>query len=399
MCNQEGVEMKKKVAVVFGGRSVEHDVSVITGLQVIENIDLEKYDPIPIYIDKKGKWFTGDSLKKIKNFKENNLSDLKPVTFSFNTNDNNLYLHPENLGLFRKKIIDKIDIVFPTIHGTNGEDGTLQGALELMNIPYVGGGVIASSVGMDKIIMKDVFKANNLPIVDYMWFYRNEWIDNQEDIINRIEETLGYPVFVKPANLGSSVGISKAKDRDSLIDAIEIATKYDRKIIIEKAVENAREINCAVMGYDDKIIASLCEEPLGWKEILTFEDKYIKSNIKGAGKNNRRIIPADIEDDIREKIENLAKKAFISIDCRGNSRVDFLLDDKNIYVNEINTMPGSIAFYLWEGKGYPMKKLIDEMIQIAIKAHEEKNKNMYYYDVDLLNKLNFNSMKIRSSKI
>jgi len=391
--------MKKKVAIIFGGRSVEHDVSIITGLQVLENIDMEKYDPIPIYIDKKGRWYTGESLKKFKNFKENNLDDIQPVTFSLNTNDSNLYLHPENLGLFRKKIIDKIDIVFPTIHGTNGEDGTLQGIFELMNIPYVGGGIIASSVGMDKIIMKDVFKANNLPIVDYMWFYRNEWIDNKQDIISKIEDILGYSVFVKPANLGSSIGISKAKDRESLIDAIEIAIRYDRKIIVEKAIENAREVNCAVMGYDNKVISSLCEEPLGWEEILTFEDKYIRSNIKGIGKNNRRIIPADIEDDIREKIEDLAKKAFMSIDCRGNSRVDFLLDEENIYVNEINTMPGSIAFYLWEGKGYPIKKLIDEMIDIALRVHEEKNKNIYIYDVDLLNKLNFSSMKIRSSKI
>lgn len=394
-----GLSVKKKVAVIFGGRSVEHDVSVITGLQVLENIDKEKYDTIPIYIDKKGKWYTGDSLREYKNFKERNLKDLKAVTFSLNANDHNLYLHPENLGLFSKKIVDKIDIVFPTIHGTNGEDGTLQGVLELINIPYVGGGVVASSVGMDKILMKDVFKANNIPIVDYIWFYRNEWLVNQEDIINRIEDTLGYSVFVKPANLGSSIGISKAKDREGLIEAIEIAIRYDRKIIIEKAVENAREINCAVMGYNEDVITSLCEEPLGWEEILTFEDKYIKSNIKGNGKNNRRIIPADIKDDIREKIEDLAKKAFVSIDCSGNSRIDFLLDGENIYVNEINTLPGSIAFYLWEGKGYPIKELIDNMIEIAVKVHEEKNKNMYNFDVDLFNQLNFNSMKIRSSKI
>jgi len=399
MHNLGGLKVKKKVGVIFGGRSVEHDVSVITGLQVLENIDKDKYDAIPIYIDKKGRWFTGDSLKKFINFKENNLKDLKPVTFSLRTNDYNLYLHPESSGLFSKKIVDKIDIVFPTIHGTNGEDGTLQGVLELINIPYVGGGVVASSVGMDKILMKNVFKANNLPIVDYIWFYRNEWIDNNEDIIKRIEDNLGYSVFVKPANLGSSVGISKAKDRESLIEAVEIAIRYDRKIIIEKAVENAREINCAVMGYNDNVIASLCEEPLGWKEILTFEDKYIRSNIKGAGKNNRRIIPADIKDDIREQIEDLAKRVFIAIDCSGNSRVDFLLDGDKIYVNEINTLPGSIAFYLWEGKGYPIKKLIDEMIEIAIKVHNEKNKNMYYNDIDLFSQLNFNSMKIRSSKI
>ncbi len=171
-----------------------------------------------------------------------------------------------------------------------------------MDIPYVGGGVLASSVGMDKILMKDVFKANELPIVDYIWFYRSKWEEDKETIIKDIEEDLGYSVFVKPANLGSSIGISKAKDREGLIHAIEIAIRYDRKIIIEKAVENPREINCAVMGYDDNVESSLCEEPLGWEEILTFEDKYVKSNTKGSGKEgSRRIIPADIEDNIREK--------------------------------------------------------------------------------------------------
>ena len=391
--------MKKNIAVIFGGRSVEHEVSVITGIQVIENIDKKKYNVIPIYIDKEGKWFTGDSLKEFKNFKNSNLNDLQEVVLSANSGDHNLYLHPESIGLFKKKAIAEIDIIFPTVHGTNGEDGTIQGLFELMDIPYVGGGVLASSVGMDKILMKDVFKANGLPIVDYLWFYRNKWEENRDEIIKDIEEKLGYSVFVKPANLGSSIGISKAKDREGLINAIEIAIRYDRKIIIEKAVENPREINCAVMGYDDKVESSLCEEPLGWEEILTFEDKYVRSNIKGAGKEgSRRIIPADIEDNIREKIEDIAKKSFIVIDGKGNSRVDFLIDENNnIYINEINTLPGSIAFYLWEDKGYPFEKLIDEMISIAIEAHKDKNKNMYFYDADLFNKVHLGGSK--TSKI
>ena len=248
------VLMKKNIAVIFGGRSVEHEVSVITGIQVIENIDKEKYNVIPIYIDKEGKWFTGDSLKEFKNFKNSNLNDLQEVVLSANSGDYNLYLHPESIGLFKKKTIAEIDIIFPTIHGTNGEDGTIQGLFELMDIPYVGSGVLASSVGMDKILMKDVFKANGLPIVDYIWFYRNKWEENRDEIIKDIEKKLGYSVFVKPANLGSSIGISKAKDREGLIRAIEIAIRYDRKIIIEKQLK-IREINCAVMGYDDKVKA------------------------------------------------------------------------------------------------------------------------------------------------
>ena len=382
--------MKKKVAVIFGGRSVEHEVSVITGLQVIENIDEEKYEALPVYISKDGKWYTGESLLQFKNFKTNNLKDLKEIVMTPINNDLYLYSHPgEKAGLFGKKYAEKIDIVFPALHGTYGEDGSLQGLFELVNIPYVGGGVLASSVGMDKILMKDVFKANELPVVDYTWFYRSKWEENKTEVLQMIKEKLQYPMFVKPANLGSSVGISKAKDDESLEKAIEIAIRYDRKIIVEKAVENPREINCAVMGYDDNIMASLCEEPLGWQDLLSYEDKYVKSNMKN-GKGERRKIPADIPENTRKAIEDIAMKSFQVIDGRGNSRIDFLLDkDNNIYVNEINTLPGSIAYYLWEGKGISFKKLVDKMIDIALKIHEEKNKNMYSYDVDLFNKIQF----------
>lgn len=384
----------KKVGVVFGGLSVEHEVSVITGMQIIENIDKTKYEVVPIYITKEGKWLTGNSLLDFKNYKSNNFQDAKQIILSPNNNDYNIYLHPDSAGLFGKKIIDRVDIIFPALHGTNGEDGTTQGLFELMNIPYVGTGVLASSVGMDKILMKDVYKSYNLPIVDYYWFYRSDWDKDKDTIIKDIEEKLGYPTFVKPANLGSSIGISKAKDKDGLLEAIEIAVNYDRKIIIEKAVENPREINCAVLGYDKVLITSLCEEPVGWTEILSFEDKYINSNIKGvkSGGGERRRIPADIDDDTRKEIEELAKKAFMAIDARGTARIDFLLDENHkVYVNEINTLPGSIGFYLWEGKGISIKNLIDELIHIAIEVHKEKNKNMYSFEADLFSRTQYGS--------
>lgn len=383
----------KKIGVIFGGRSVEHEVSVITGMQIIENIDKTKYEVVPIYINNEGKWLTGNSLMDFKNFKENKFHDAKEIILSSNYKDNNIYANPNTLGLFGKKVLNSIDIAFPAIHGMNGEDGTIQGLFELMDIPYVGSGVLGSSVGMDKILMKDVYKANNLPIVDYLWFYRSKWINDQDSIIKDIEEKLNYPLFIKPANLGSSIGITKAKNREGLIQSIEIAIRYDRKIIIEKAVENPREINCAVMGYDDEVITSLCEEPLGWEEILTFEDKYIKSNEKG-GKSSgeRRIIPADIEDNIREEIEELAKKAFTTIDARGVSRIDFLLDENNnIFINEINTLPGSMSFYLWEGKDYPFIKLIDKLISIAIKVYEDKKENVYSFESNLFNRIQYGS--------
>lgn len=383
----------KKVGIIFGGQSVEHEVSVITGMQIVENLDKSKYQAVPIYITKEGKWLWGASLGDFKTYKEGNFKDAKQIVLSPNRNDFNIYLHPEGAGLFGKKIVDTLDIIFPALHGTYGEDGSIQGLFELMNIPYVGGGVLASSVGMDKILMKDVYKSYNIPVVDYTWFYRSDWEKNREEVIADIEAKLGYPTFVKPANLGSSIGINKAKDRDSLISSIEVAVNYDRKIIIEKAVENPREINCAVMGYDKEVITSLCEEPLGWKEILSFEDKYINSNSKGAKSNgDRRIIPADLEDSLREEIEDLAKKAFMVIDGRGASRIDFLVDQNNkVFVNEINTLPGSIGFYLWEGKGYPFDKLVNQLIEIALRTHNEKNKNMYIYEADLFNRIQYGS--------
>ena len=260
-----------------------------------------------------------------------------------------------------------------------------------MDIPYVGGSVLSSSVGMDKILMKDVFKANDLPIVDYYWFYRSNWAEKNEEIVKDIGEKLAYPVFVKPANLGSSIGINIAKDRDTLLEAIEIAINYDRKIIIEEAVLEPREINCAVLGYDEEVIPSLCEEPLGWEDVLTFEDKYVKSNTKGAkSSGERRIIPADISDQLRVKIEDLAMKSFISIDCRCTARIDFLIDkDENIYVNEINTIPGSMGFYLWGGMDYPFERLIDELINIALIIHEDKKINMYNFESNLLNRISY----------
>ena len=381
----------KRVGVVFGGKSVEHEVSVITGMQVIENMDKSKYEVVPIYITKEGKWLTGPSLNDYSTFKKGDFSDAKEILISPNHGDHNLYAHPNTVGLFGKKIIDKVDVIFPALHGTYGEDGSIQGLFELMNIPYAGGGVLASSVGMDKILMKDVYKANGIPVVDYHWFYRSNWKTESEKIINDIEEKLSYPLFVKPANLGSSIGINIAKNKEDLIYAIEVAVAYDRKIIIEKAVENPREINCAVMGYDEELTASLCEEPLGWKDVLTFEDKYVKSNAKG-GKSTgeRRIIPAEIKESIREEIESLAKRAFKVIDAAGCSRIDFLIDEnEKVYVNEINTLPGSVGFYLWEGKGISFSKLIDELINIAIITHKEKDENIYSYDSDLFNKISY----------
>jgi D-alanine-D-alanine ligase len=376
----------KKVGIIIGGKSVEHEVSIITGLQVFENIDKDIYEPKIIYIQKDGKWLVGDSLHDINNYKKKNFDDAYEVLPGFKNEKLILYPHPElKTGFFGKKYPTyDIDIVFPAVHGTNVEDGALQGLLQINGVPYAFGSVLSSAVGMDKVIMKKVFQSCNLPIVDYIWFYRSSFEADKDKIIEEAEN-IGYPLIVKPANLGSSVGINKAKNYDELLFAIEVAMSYDRKIIIEKCLENVREINCAVIGYENELETSLCEEPVGWKEFLTYEDKYVNKK-KDASESKRRI-PADIEEDIEIKIKDLAKETFKAVDGCGNARIDFLLSGNNIFVNEINTIPGSISFYLWEGKGVSFKQLITRIIELAEIQYKQRKENIVSYDIDLLNKM------------
>lgn len=385
----------ENVAVVFGGRSVEHEVSIITGMQIVENMDKSKYNPIPIYITKEGKFLSGDYLRDFTTFKNNDFSKATEVFFKGYAEDHNLYtFEKEKAGLFSKevmnlKVVSKIDIIFPALHGTYGEDGSIQGLFELMNIPYVGCGVMSAAVGMDKVIMKKVFQSENIPMTDYFYFYRDEW-KNKDGIIKKAED-LRYSLFVKPANLGSSVGISKATDRKSFEKAVEVALNYDRKILVEKAVENPREINAAVLGYEGDILVSECEEPTGWTEFLSYEDKYVgDGKTKGTGmKNQKKNLPADIKDSVKEEIQKYAKLAFRAIDGMGDARIDFLLDGDKVYVNEINTLPGSIAFYLWEESNIKFTDLITKLIELSKTRHDQKSNNIYSYNSDLLNKTNY----------
>ncbi|QCX34584.1 D-alanine--D-alanine ligase [Caloramator sp. E03] len=382
---------KKKVAVIFGGRSVEHEVSVITGIQVIENIDKNKYDVVPVYVSKSGDWYTGEELLDIKNYKDINnlLSKSKKAFLSPVPSIKALIVIPEKKGFFKKDVeYIPIDVIFPAFHGAHGEDGTMQGLFELADIPYVGSGVTGSAVGMDKIIMKDIFKANGLPIVNYIWFTRDEYEKNKDSIVQKIESQIGYPSFVKPANLGSSIGIGKAKNTEDLLNAIEVATKYDRRIIVEKAVENCIEINCSVIGFDNDFISSVCEQPISIEEFLSFDDKYMRGSSSKGMKSTVRKIPAPISEEKTKEIKDLSIDAFRMLDCSGVARIDFLVekDSMKVYVNEINTIPGSISFYLWEPCGIKFKELIDKLIEIAIKRHDEYNKNIYTFDTALLAK-------------
>ena len=378
--------MKKSIGIIIGGKTVEHEVSIITGLQVLDNIDKELYEPRIIYIQKDGKWCVGNSLHDINNYKIKKFNDTFEVLPGFIDGKLKLYPHPEiKQGFFGKKYDTyEIDVVFPAVHGTNVEDGALHGIFQMNGVPCAFGSVLSSAVGMDKVIMKQVFQSNKLPVVDYVWFYRSSFEEKREEILADVEK-IGYPLIVKPANLGSSVGISKANNLDELIFSIQVAMSYDRKIIVEKCVENVREINCAVMGYENDLTASLCEEPVGWKEFLTYEDKYVNKK-KDASESKRRI-PADIDKEVEDSIKNYAKESFKAVDCCGDARIDFLYDGNNIYVNEINTIPGSIAFYLWEGMGISFTDLVTKIIKFAEIQQKQRKENIVSYDIDLLNKM------------
>ena len=381
------------VGVLVGGRSVEHEVAVITAMQMIENLDKSKYKVFPIYISNTGKWLVGEGLEKFETYKSGDFSKFKEVFLMPSYGDRSFYTlnkKSSSGGLFSKQeeyeVLEKyctLDVAVLGLHGTNSEDGTIQGLLETMGIPYTGGNVLASSVGMDKVLMKDVYRQNGIPTVEYCWFYRDEWLEDPEKILLNVER-LNYPLIVKPSNLGSSIGITKAKDKMSLLKAIEIAIFYDDKIIIEEAIENLREINCAVLGRQEDVIASILEEPIGWVDVQTFENKYEK------GGGSTRKLPADVPDKIRVEIEELAKQAFKVINCAGTARIDFLLEDnEKVYVNEINTLPGSTSYHLWEKTGINFQELMDRLIEIALDESKDKEKNMVTFESNLYSKTSY----------
>ena len=384
--------MKIKVGVIFGGETVEHEVSIISALQAISNIDKEKYEVVPIYISKDRVWYTGDSLLEIENYKdiESLKNDCKEVVLT--NKGNKCYLITLN-GFFKSKI--EIDVAFPIVHGNNVEDGSLQGYLETINIPYVGCGVLGASIGQDKVVMKQVFSSCDIPVVDYTWFYDSEYLNDKEEIVNNINK-IGYPVVIKPACLGSSVGISVAKTEEELDEKIMDAIKYDSKIVVEKAIENLVEVNCSVYGNYEEQYASLIEEVTSSNDILTYKDKYLgdKKGSKSKGMvSASRIIPANISEDLTKKIQELSKKVYKTLNLGGVCRIDYLINSKTneVFVNEPNTIPGSLSFYLWEPTGLKYSELLDELIKIAVKSYKTKSKKTKSFSTNILS--NYNGTK------
>lgn len=380
--------MKIKLGVFFGGRSVEHEVSVISGIQAINNLDKSKYDVIPIYISRDNSFFTGEHIGSIEEYRDIKVLIKKSVRIIPISGNGRCELVRYPLKRFGSAVYDYIDIAFPVVHGTNTEDGAIQGYFRTLDIPFVGSDIMASASGMDKSVMKTLFRDAGLPVLDAYHFNAKEYYKSQEDIVLTLEEKLRYPMIVKPGNLGSSVGIKIGKDRDGLVDAINYAAGFARTVLVENAVKNLMEINCAVLGDYETARASECEQPLNYDEILSYEDKYVSGG-KGTGKGMgglRRIIPAPIDDGIRENIRSLAVRAFKALDCSGVARVDFLMDKLSgeIWVNEINTIPGSLAYYLWEPLGMKFPQLLDEMISLAMKRQRENSEINYEIETGIL---------------
>lgn len=388
---------KKTVAVIFGGISPEHEVSVITGLQALENLDKEKFVGIPVYVSKDGELFTGDELLKIETYRNLQMICQKAQQVQ-------PYLDQEKKGfqtiggLLKGKII-KVDVIFPCFHGGIGENGAFQGLFELLNLPYVGSAVLASATGFDKVITKQLFEQAGLPITKCYWFYRKAWEKDQEKVLKDIQSKLTFPLFVKPANAGSSIGVSKVKNVDELKNAIEVALLFDRKIITEEAFVG-REINISIVGNSgDDLETSVLEEVIPSRDLLSYDDKYNSENGKSKGMaSTTRKIPAELTKETEEKIQAFAKLAFETLDCTGLVRIDFMVNEKEnkIIVLEVNTIPGSLSFYLWEPKGIMFKELLTKLINLSLERFTESQKNTTSFPTNILQ--NFNP-KGKASKI
>lgn len=378
--------MKTNISVVFGGRSTEHEISVISASQAMHAIDRNRFDVTPIYITKEGRWYTGDALFDVANYKDTKqlLAKCEEVYMRPVYGDYNLY--KTKTGMFKSPVLTKLDVIIPVLHGSNGEDGVFEGLLETIGIPFAGCNTLSSANGMDKITMKMILRANDIPVVDFVWFTDKQWFNQRDALIEKIETKLGYPVIIKPANLGSSVGIGRAADRQRLIECVDEAERYSTRIIVEHMVDNLQEINCSVLGDCDEYMTSVLEEPIKTGEILSYKDKYLggSKNAKGMQASQKRI-PAELPEDETERIKFLAGETFRVLSCHGVSRVDVIVDSKtrDIYVNEINTIPGSLSFYLWEATGLTFGKLMERLVDLAITRKRQQQHKTVSYDQNI----------------
>ena len=386
--------MKIKLGVLFGGVSVEHEVSIITAIQAMNSIDTMKYDIIPIYIAKDGTWYSGAMLKDIKIYSDMDLLKRYAKEVVLYKRDGKFVL--QNKRGFLRKDITELDMCFPIMHGTNGEDGNLQGYLETIGIPYCEADTYAAVVGQDKVFMKQIWESSGVPVVKFDWFYDADFNREPDKIIERLEK-LGYPLIVKPARLGSSVGITVCKNNNELREAIMEAINYDTKILVEEVVKNLIEVNISVLGNYQKQSLSVIEEVGSNNALLTYEDKYIGGS-KGPSKgmaSAKRIIPARISDKLTKDVKDIAIKAYKSLNASGVVRIDFLIDKKTekVYANEINSIPGSLSFYLWDKTDKEYPELLEEIINLGIRDFKNKNSKVHSFDTNILSNFSKNGAK------
>lgn len=404
------------IGMMYGGVSPEHEVSVISSLQAAAALDPARYRPVPIYVAKDGTWYTGDVLLDHDAYQD--LDELRRRAIPVHIVPGSLgklELVSEANGLFQKPRRESVDVVFLGFHGGEGENGSMQGLFETLNVPYTGSSVFGSALGMDKVQSKFVCRDQGIPIVDFVWLREVDWAGQEESWLDRCEQALGYPVIVKPARLGSSIGIVKADDRRELDEAIEDVFRYDEKAVIEQAVKQLREINCAILGDPNEAMPSVLEEPVRTdeEETLSFEDKYLRGagdtgarGAKGRGAKTRaggsegmasldRIIPAELPEARTNEIQDLAVRIFRLFECAGVARIDFMIDraTEKIYFNEINTIPGSFSFYLWEPTGISFSELTHRMIEIARERHRQKNGRVRSYETNLLSLKSLKGLK------
>ena len=388
------------MGVAFGGRSVEHDVSIITGLQALSVLE-ERHSPVPVYIARSGRWYTGEALRELSVYQHDG-GDPDAEEVNFDLHRGRLLRVAEGGSLLRSRRSPEpieLDVVVQATHGTQGEDGCLQGVLELARLPYVGPPVGAAAAAMDKVTTKAVLAQAGLPVLRHVAVRREEWdvgpeggaAPARERVCARVREQLDFPLYVKPASLGSSVGVSRCESDTELIDALELGFELDRVCLVEPAVEAGREVNCAVIGRPGvEPRASVCEQPIAAEGFLSFEDKYMGGSKEGGGesegmKGAQRLIPAPIGEPLTGQVQDLAKRAFTAFGCAGVTRVDFLIDaEERVYVNELNTIPGSFSFYLWEPAGLPFAELMDELIDLALAHHREQLRTTTVFATNLL---------------
>lgn len=375
---------KKTVAVIFGGKSAEHDISIITAhLPIISSLlTMPQYEVVPVYITKQGVWYSDPAMNNIDYFRQGDLEAklkaLKPLTLSLS--EGLSFIQP---GLRQRAT--QIDVVFPAMHGTYGEDGSLMGLLRMSNVPFVGCDLAASAVAMDKALTKQIAHAEGLPVVPYTWFTKHTWTADRDTVLANVDK-LSWPLFVKPVHLGSSIAITKVQDATELERAIEVALHYDNKVLVEESVEDLVEVTLPIMGNDEPRTA-LLERPLHKTEFFNFEDKYLSKGKKGSeASQGHSELPAKLDEELAERLRTLGKQAYSVLGCSGIARIDFLVDaaTNTAYINEVNTLPGSLYHHNWKQAGVSNHELIEELIRLAEERFEQEGKQTYVFQSNIL---------------